>query len=93
MDAEKQGWQDIETAPKDGTAIWARRVYEGSIIKEGWARWGVNAAGAPMRKSAPGGLYGVIPPDNDYADKPRWRTEDMMYSFPTPTEWRPTRDQ
>lgn len=91
MGCSDQGWQDIATAPKDGTVIWARRIFGGRVISEGWARWGINAPDAPMRKSVPGGLYGDIPPDNEYADKPRWVTEDRMYSFPTPTEWLPGR--
>lgn len=82
-------WQPIETAPKDGSVIYARRVYQGKIIKEGRAVWGINSADAPMRQSSPGGLYGSIPPDNEYADTPRWLTEDRRYSFPTPTHWKP----
>jgi len=81
-------WQDISTAPKDGSRIWAKRLYDGYVVKEGWAVWGVNSADAPMRKWANGGLSGPIPPAPEYADTPRWLTEDRRYSFPEPTHWR-----
>ena len=83
-------WQPIETAPKDGSVIYAKRVYGGETIKEGRAVWGINSADAPMRGWSPGGLYAPTPPDNEYADTPRWLTEDRRYSFPTPTHWLPS---
>lgn len=83
-------WQPISTAPKDGTRIWAKRVHMGRIVKEGWAVWGINSADAPMRQWADGGLGDPIPPNHDYADTPRWLTEDRRYSFPEPTHWKNT---
>lgn len=77
-------WQPIETAPKDGSRQWVKRVHEGRVVKEGWAVWGVNSADAPMRHADD---YG--PADIAYADTPRWLTEDRRYSFPTPTHWSP----
>lgn len=85
-------WQSIETAPKDGTLIHAKRVYQGRVVKEGAALWGVNSADAPMRQWTPGGLEGPVPPDNEYADTPRWLTQDRRYSFPMPTHWMPLPD-
>lgn len=82
-------WQDISTAPKDGTRVWCRRVYKGRLVKEGWAVWGTNSEDAPMRQETDGGLWGVIPADNAYADTPRWLIEDRRYAFPAPTEWLP----
>jgi hypothetical protein len=82
-------WQPIDSAPKDGSRVWAKRVHEGHIVKEGVAVWGINSADAPMRQWASGGLDGPIPPDPEYADTARWLTEDRRYSFPTPTHWKP----
>jgi hypothetical protein len=78
---------DMENAPRDGRMVYVKREYEGQIIKEGWAVWGVNSADAPMRQWGQGGLGGPIPPDNAYADKPRWLNPDRRFSFPTPTAW------
>jgi len=84
-------WQDISTAPTDGSKVYVRRMHEGRLVREGWAVFGPMAADAPMRSPAPGGLYAPIPADNQYADIPGWCTEDRRYHFPTPTEWLPAR--
>lgn len=83
-------WQDISSAPRDGTAVWCKRVYNGCVIAEGWAVWGVNSADSPMRQFADGGLYAPIPPDHEYADEPKWLKPDRRYSFPAPTHWTPS---
>lgn len=82
-------WQPIDSAPKDGSKAWVRRVYNGNAQEARWAVWGPMASDAPMRSSAPGGLYAPIPADNAYADESGWCTEDRRYHVPTPTEWRP----
>lgn len=74
-----QDWQDISSAPKDGTPIWARRVFRGKVVVKGRAVWGVMADDAPMRQE-----------DCDYADTPRWLRTNRLYSFPTPTHWLPS---
>lgn len=91
-------WQDIETAPKDGRPVRVRRTYEGRVIKEGVAVFGLLAADAPARRSIgpdPLGRLSIA----DYAREGaareewvnglRWLNEDRMHAFPTPTEWRP----
>lgn len=85
----KDGWQSMKTAPQDGSLVWARRVHNGYLVKEGWAVWGINSKDAPMRQWGPGGLDGRIPPDHAYADTPRWLVADRRYSFPEPTSWHP----
>lgn len=85
----KDGWQPIETAPKDGSKVWVRRSYNDGALRAAWAVWGPMGHDAPMRTSSAGGLYATIPADNAYADIPAWCTEDMRYHVPTPTEWRP----
>ncbi|MDR6511431.1 hypothetical protein J2792_002303 [Novosphingobium capsulatum] len=88
-----ENWQDIATAPRDGSKVWVRRIYDGRIVKEGWAVWGINSDDAPMRQWADGGLSGIIMPDHAYADTARWLVPDRRYSFPTPTEWLPGKEQ
>ena len=81
-------WQPIASAPRDGTVVYARRVYDGKLIAEGFAKWGVNSPTAPMRQWSSGGLYPDIPPNNEYADTARWVTHDGRFSFPEPTHWK-----
>ena len=91
-------WLDIKNAPKDGTVIELRRIYDGQLVAEGCGLFGTLHSDAPARRS--------ISPDplsrpsivsdatiNEWiaesADQPRWMREDRMYRFPEPTHWRP----
>lgn len=80
-------WQPIDTAPKDGSTIWVKRVYEGRIVKEGWAVFASLADAAPMREWTGGGLYDDIPPDHESANRPDWCNADRLHRFPSPTHW------
>lgn len=82
-------WLPIESAPRDGRRVWVKRVYEGRLVKEGWAVFASMAADAPMRQMADGGLDGPIMPDHEYADQLGWCNPDRLYRFPTPTHWAP----
>jgi hypothetical protein len=88
---EGMQWRPIESAPTDGRQVWVKRIFEGRIIKEGWAVFGSLAANAPMRQWSDGGLGDPIPPDNEAADARRWCNPDRLHRFPTPTHWSPAR--
>lgn len=84
----KGGWESMDTAPKDGSPVWVRCVHNGKLVTRYWAVWGIMAEDAAMRRWAAEGIA-----DPDYADTPRWLTEDRLYAFPTPTAWHPERTQ
>ena len=44
-------WQPIETAPKDGTPVWVRRIWEGRTIAEGLAVFDLLGDTATARKA------------------------------------------
>lgn len=89
-------WKPIDSAPKDGSEVYVRRVFEGRVVKEGLAVFDVPVPTAPMLESiGPDPLGRPV----DYASEARWIEEakvnkrwlnpDRGYAFPTPTEWRP----
>lgn len=84
-------WKSISLAPHDGSRQYVKRVHNGRVVKEGWARWCRANEAAEIRFESYGGLDGPIPADAAYADTPRWRTDDGLYSFPEPTHWLPDR--
>ncbi|MDR3514067.1 MAG: hypothetical protein P4L73_20720 [Caulobacteraceae bacterium] len=93
---ESTSWRSIKSAPVDGRPVWVRRVHEGRVVAEGFARWSSLAAAAPARSPI------WTPPwqapleesqaDRDaFADTARWVCDDRLYLFPEPTEWDPQR--
>ena len=74
------GWQPIETAPKDGRTLRVRRVYKGEVIFEGLAAWRTVTFPAFMN-----GRYGFEPAYTDTG----WMKPDKDKRFPEPTHWRP----
>jgi hypothetical protein len=91
-------WQPIETAPRDGSVVRVKRVYQGRVIAEGDAVFGVAHPAAPQRQSlGPDPLGRLSAADYEaedaatiaYADKPKWLKPDRMCSFPEPTHWLP----
>lgn len=97
MTEQSARWLPIESAPTDGREVWVKRVYEGRVVKEGWAVFGVAAAEAPQRQPVgldPLGRVSAAMLAEEtrlalaHADKPKWLIPDRMYSFPTPTHWR-----
>jgi len=81
-------WKDIASAPQDGSTVHARRIYKGRLIWEGETVWSSMASDAPMRFPSEGGLDGMLPGDNAFADIPTWCTVDRRFHVPAPTEWR-----
>jgi hypothetical protein len=95
------GWLDIETAPKDGSKVWVRRMHQGRLVTEGWAVFGICHPAAPQLRALGTDPLGRLSAD-DYAREEEWITAsanrkqwllpDRMYSFPTPTHWKETPD-
>ena len=76
-------WQNIETAPRDGTSVNVRRVYEGRIVYEGPAVWRTvhfEALRDPLR----GGVFA------EAEDATGWMRVDSEHRVPEPTHWLPT---
>lgn len=74
------GWELIETAPKDGQTLRVRRVYKGEVIFEGLAAWRTVTFPAFMN-----GRYGFEPAHTDTG----WMKPDKDKRFPEPTHWLP----
>lgn len=89
-------WLPIASAPKDGSVVHVRRIYNGRLVKEGEAVFDVPDKEAPMLTPlGPDPLGRPV----DYAGEVawcerakvtgRWLNADRMHAFPEPTEWMP----
>lgn len=87
-------WQNIETAPKDGTDVELGFKRGRKIKSEGLGLWGIRSKAAPARKPCfcplTGENFGGTAAElNADADKPAWIRTDRLYLVPTPSHWRP----
>lgn len=98
-------WQPIETAPKDGSPVWVKRVYKGEVVDEGEAVFALLHPNAPsLRPPSPDLLNrpevaafnndpARIPEREAWRTTPKWLRSDRMYLFPEPTHWSPKKTQ
>ncbi len=78
-------WCDIASAPKDGSKVWVRQLWQGRTAFEGWAVWGRrDPAFAHVRADACDRVLA-----GSEALPERWLKPDRDYYFPEPTQWRP----
>ena len=71
-------WQSIETAPRDGSVLWLKRIFEGHIIAEGKGYFGDVTVHYQASDGGPQMFKAV------------WANVDGRHFFPTPTHWMPT---
>ncbi|MEZ2132439.1 MULTISPECIES: hypothetical protein [unclassified Sinorhizobium] len=75
-------WQDIATAPKDGSVVQVKRVYDGRVVYEGPAVWRTvhfRALHDPLTGKEYAEAY----------DGTGWMYHDKDFRVPEPTHWRP----
>jgi hypothetical protein len=78
-------WQSIDTAPKDGSTVYVRRIYEGRVVYEGPAEWRQHDSEA---------LFDPITGEQFATAETsmRWKYplghKDDAYCVPVPTEWK-----
>lgn len=77
-------WQDISTAPKDGTKVRVKRVCDGQVLSDGIAYFGSITIDYGMNGIAVGMQY---PATQTYGGV--WVRDGGRYLFPDPTHWMP----
>lgn len=87
----------METAPKDGSEVYVRRVHNGHLVSEGLAVFGFLAVDAPSRFPIGPDPLGRLSATQyaaearsreEWTATPRWLQPDRRYAFPEPTAWR-----
>lgn len=76
-------WLNMETAPKDGTVIKVKRVFEGGLIYEGLACWRTVKFPALPPHPLSGDIYAPA------EDATGWMRHDSEHRVPEPTHWMP----
>jgi hypothetical protein len=74
-------WQPIETAPKDGTVLRLKRVYNGAVIADGRGYFGSATIHYAIEDGGPATFHLI------------WAAEDGRHFFPMPTHWAPVAPQ
>lgn len=76
-------WQDIASAPKDGTVLDLQRVVDGKAMFTGHGSWR-TVTFPEMRNGPP--WNSVIEPEEIATG---WMRDGVDKRFPEPTHWRP----
>ncbi|QKC99145.1 hypothetical protein [Mesorhizobium sp. NZP2298] len=74
------GWKKIDSAPKDGSIIRVKRIYEGSVVYDGPAAWRTVRF-----DSLTDPLTGQQYAEAEHATG--WMRVDSEHRVPEPTHW------
>lgn len=74
-------WQDIDSAPKDGSTVHVRRIYDGRTVYEGPAAWRTVTFPALPPHPLDGDVYA---PEYTAIG---WMRIDTNKRVPEPTHW------
>lgn len=86
MSEDARRWRPIESAPKDGTPIRARRVYKGQTIFDGPVSWRTVHFPALPPHPLDGDIYAPA------YDATGWMRLESEQRAPKPTHWMPLPD-